>query len=185
MSLSKELKHFFPLAMHTIQRKFEEKYWNTRIPPCLEYPNGIFIDLFGLPVMDAYVEDKKPVQKETQEHTLKASHHYNTRRDFTELPKGEKRYLINEQEDLDHDEEDEDEKEYEDEGDDEGDNEEEDEGDEKFDQEEEEEMGIESNLHENEGDDDDDENSTNEGDDDLDYGENDENADEDIAASSF
>src|SRR5271165_3010288 len=80
-----KLPHFFAWPMHGLERKFHEKYWNTFIPPCAEYPQGKRIDIFGLPV------DNHAISMELPASDSHPSRRYNTRREFVESSGGEKR----------------------------------------------------------------------------------------------
>jgi hypothetical protein len=56
--MTANLKAFFPIPMDDLPRKIPEKYWNTRLPLCKEFSEGVFIDIFGLPV----IKEKLPTQ---------------------------------------------------------------------------------------------------------------------------
>jgi hypothetical protein len=118
--MAKVLDHFFPHAMHTLIRKFPEKYWDTQIPPCAEYPLGIYVDLFGLAVHpNLESEDTK------QELYSKRGRKFNIRHDLIDIKeekRGEKR---NYEKAIREDDSDSEDKIYEDEGDEEDEEEEE------------------------------------------------------------
>jgi len=45
--------------MHGFSQRIPEKYWNTYIKPCIEFQNGVFIDIFGLPQNESKSEKKQ------------------------------------------------------------------------------------------------------------------------------